>query len=779
MSKIKTNSLAVFLLLSLFIAFTLLNAQLKTIFIGVKVVQTNNGDWMVTKLDQQGWAITSGVQIGDQLISVNGQPPNQYFATKFESVEQASELEVIRQGEKMIFNVDGQFNSTNTYEQIFASALLFIILFLFSFFLFIKKREDSAANLLILFFMTLAICYLSSGASSRLVMVAQLLLILTITHVPVVFLHFLNCYFSKLHIEVLKPRLLYGFYGINALLFLLYALIVYTDLGYTIKYSWLAQSSLLIFSIGFMLMVYILITKYIEFRHTIYNPLFKYMIIGHIVSFSPFIFLYALPNIFVRQEILPANIAAVSLLSLPIVYVYLIVSKQLMDIDFIIHRLRYYCAFAVIPTTIIVGGIILVNYEIDNSLSQWLQIIGIVYLVVVLFLYFMGKFEYHPLFKTKRNYQVSLNRFSQQISKVATKADLEKIVLTEVLKMLPIELAVILEVSSDDQTVKIGKTDVDVPKIQFSDLSSGRRTYEIGEMIELDNGLCILIGKQQKTQYYLVIGWKLNRMGYNPDELVWLRTLANYVGILYENLEMIAGLISEFELRKDQQTPAWISRLVFSLAENERRRLASDLHDSALQDQLLWYRRFESLLDEGQIPDHVHSKMEDIKEGLLDVIHQIRQTCNELRPPFLKEIGAIDAIHQLCMNAQMNANFNVEFVYPSLSLEMDDDYVLTIYRLTQELLRNTMKHAAATEVYLEISNDAEQLVYRYRDNGVGMDLRQLKSSFSHMGLSGIRERVVSFNGKVEFRSAPGEGFEACITFPLMDKSIASQENKAV
>lgn len=779
MNKVKNYSFAVFLLLSLFIAFLLLNAQLKTIFIGIKVVQTNSGEWMVTKLDPQGWAIENGVQIGDQLISVDGQSPRQYFATKFESVEQASELEVIRQGEKMTFHVDGQFVSTNTYEQIFASALLFIILFLFSFFLYIKKRDDSAANLLILFFMTLAICYLSSGASSRMVMLAQLLLILTITHVPIVFLHFLNSYFAKIHIKVMKPQILYGFYGVNILIFLLYALIAYTDLGYKIKYSFVAQGSLLIFSLGFIMMVYILVKRYLQFRHTIYNPIFKYMIIGHIISFSPFIFLYALPNIFVKEEILPANIAAVSLLSLPIVYVYLIVSKQLMDIDFIIHRLRYYCAFAIIPTTFIVGGIILVNYEIDNSLSQWLQIIGIVYLVVVLFLYFMGKFEYHPLFKTKRNYQVSLNRFSQQISKVATKTDLEKIVITEVLKMLPIELAVILEVSPETQTVKVGKTNVDVPKIQFSDLTGGRRTFEIGEIIELDDGLCILIGKQQKKQYYLLIGWKLNRMGYNPDELVWLRTLANYVGILYENLEMIAGLLSEFELRKDQQTPAWISRLVFSLAENERRRLAADLHDSALQDQLLWYRRFEGLLDEEQIPEHIYKKMQDIKEGLLDVIHQIRQTCNELRPPFLKEIGAIDAIHQLCMNAQMNANFKVEFVYHSLSMELDDEYVLTIYRLTQELLRNTMKHAAATEVYLEISNDAEQLIYRYRDNGVGMDLQQLKSSFSHMGLSGIRERVVSYNGKVEFHSSPGEGFEAFITLPLIDKSIASQENKAV
>lgn len=779
MSRIKTYGLAVFLLLSLFVASMLLNAQFKSVYLGIKVKQTNSGDWVISKLDQQGWAVQQDIQTGDSILNIDGHPPSQHPAIKFESIEQAVDLEVLRNGKRIILHVDGQFVSTNTYEQIFASASLFVILFLFSFFLYIKKREDSAANLLILFFMTLATCYLASGASSRAVMFAQVLLILTITHVPILFLHFLNSYFAKIQIKIMKPQILYGFYGVNILLFLMYALIAYTDLGYRLKYSFVAQGSLLIFSLGFIMMVYILVTRYIRFRHTIYNPIFKYMIIGNIVSFSPFIFLYALPDIFIKHEILPADVASFSLLSFPIVYVYLIVSKQLMDIDFIIHRLRYYCAFAIIPTTLIIGGIIFVNYEIDNSLSQWLQIIGIVYLVVVLFLYFMGKFEYHPLFKTKRNYQVSLNRFSQQISKVATKTDLEKIVITEVLKMLPIELAVILEVSPETQTVKVGKTNVDVPKIQFSDLTGGRRTFEIGEIIELDGGLCILIGKQQKKQYYLLIGWKLNRMGYNPDELVWLRTLANYVGILYENLEMIAGLLSEFELRKDQQTPAWISRLVFSLAENERRRLAADLHDSALQDQLLWYRRFEGLLDEEQIPEHIYKKMQDIKEGLLDVIHQIRQTCNELRPPFLKEIGAIDAIHQLCMNAQMNANFKVEFVYHSLSMEMDDEYVLTIYRLTQELLRNTMKHAAATEVYLEISNDAEQLIYRYRDNGVGMDLQQLKSSFSHMGLSGIRERVVSFNGKVEFRSSPGEGFEAFITLPLIDKSIASQENKAV
>lgn len=771
MSRTRIYSIMMLLIAALVVAVVFINVSLNTIYIGVDLNKTSEGKWIVSYTDRQGWGAHNGIRVGDQMLQIDGANPDQHSTIKFNSIEQAKSIEVIRDGRHIIVSVDEDFNSTKARNNLRIPIIIFLVLYLFSLFLFIKARKDSSAHLLILFFMTTALCYLGSMPSGMRFAYAQVFVAIALTLVPILLLNFLYSYFIKYNIKVLNPKLIYGFYGINSLFFIFVVASIYTDFGYKVHPSLVANGSLLLFSFGYIYMIYILVTRYIQFRKTIYNPIFKYMIIGNLLSFFPFIFLYALPRLLFNEIFLSAYVAAIGLLLFPIVYVYLVVSKKLLDIDFIIDRLRYYCWFAILPSLIISLSLFLFVDFSRFTLAHFLFAFIIVYIMIVILLYVKERLE-SPLnttpFKKKLNFQLSLNQFSEQIRKVNKQADLEDLIIQEVTRMLPISSAAIIEVDNEYQCVEIRKESNQLPDVKFIELTNQTsRTHEIGELLNLNIGICILIGKKQKTHYLLWIDNKQNRMKYNPDELIWLRTLANYIGIVYENLDMLAGIISEFELRNGQDSPAWVSRLVFRLAENERRRLASDLHDSALQDQLLWYRKFEDILYDNNFPIDVRIRMEEIKEGLLDVIHQIRQTCNELRPPFLKEMGAVEAIDQLCVNAGLNANFNIEFEHDQLDLKLDDEYVLMFYRITQELLRNTMKHASATEVELVIRNDDKTITYEYVDNGVGMDLVHSKSTSKNMGISGIRERVASLNGETIFQSAIGAGFKVTVILPIM------------
>lgn len=90
-----------------------------------------------------------------------------------------------------------------------------------------------------------------------------------------------------------------------------------------------------------------------------------------------------------------------------------------------------------------------------------------------------------------------------------------------------------------------------------------------------------------------------------------------------------------------------------------------------------------------------------------------------------------------------------------------------VYRIVQELLNNATKHSKATKIDINLENTNTMLLLNYRDNGVGMNIDYLRSTFRHMGLSGIKERVLSLEGEIHIKSASGEGFEVSILIPIL------------
>ncbi|MCR8643559.1 histidine kinase [Paenibacillus sp. N1-5-1-14] len=781
MTQLRKYSISVTLLLlfTLYIAVQLVYSQMQSLYIGLDVKQGQAGEWKIINVDRQAWGSKNGIEVGDVLYLIDGEDPNLHSSLKYNSVEQIDNLEVVRNGEHIKFTVPVGTHSPITLDQTVLPATLFVLLFIFSFILYYKKREDHASKMLILFFLSIALAYLAAGAAGRRIIYAQMIVSICLSLSPVFFMHFLYSYFKEYRVEMLKPKLLVFFYSVNTVIFALTLLVNYTDINIGVSNVVFSRVPLIAFSIGNIVAIYILVARYVKYRGTIYRPLFKYLVVGNAVSFFPFIVLYVLPKMLFGIQIIPANVAAMCLLFLPVVYVYLIISNRLLDIDFIIGRLRYYSFLAIIPALLIVIGVKLVQTHNNYVLLQWVQSFLLVYLGIIMLLYFKESLDFKLsgfLFKEKRNFQASLNQFSQQISKIMRASDLEERLIKEVLQVMPTKSVAIIEQNMLDKSLTLRRVVGSAPSPQIlEELQKDPHHYEVGEVIRVSTGICCIIGRRQDSHYMMWMDSKENRMGYNVDEMLWMKTVSNYVSIVYENLELIEGIISNIETDNSKKTPSWIVRLLFRLSEQERRRLASDLHDSALQDQLLWYRKFEALLDESDTPPEMRERMVEIKEGLLDVIHQIRETCNELRPPFLKEIGVVEAVDNLCSYAQLNANYVVDFDHKGFDLELDDEYVLILYRITQELLRNTMKHARATKVELHLHHDDETITYVYRDNGIGMDLSQLQSSFKHMGLSGVRERIAGLEGTTSFHSSFGEGFEVRVSIPYQ-RNLSSIES---
>ncbi|MBT2657847.1 sensor histidine kinase [Bacillus sp. ISL-18] len=367
--------------------------------------------------------------------------------------------------------------------------------------------------------------------------------------------------------------------------------------------------------------------------------------------------------------------------------------------------------------------------------------------------------------------QESLNHFSQDLFKVMEISDLENRFMLELTQVLKLDGLYIIEI--DDQLNLYRSTRGSAQSHSFI-LKDYNVESLIGELVTADQGGYVKIGESNGHTILLIIEDDKKIAELLPPQRIWLQTISRYVSVLYENLFTIEDLASELEERmQDKSTPKWILRLLFQVAEKERMRLSADLHDSVLQNLIIHYRQVDSLFMNKELPAEFKQDVTLVKQGILETIKQIRVTCNYLRPPYLKEQGLIKAIESLVANTRFHVDFTIHFDYTGLKHELNEEEILSLYRITQELLANAQKHSQSTQVELTVSSLDEKIYFIYQDNGVGFDTEIQVNTFEHIGLSGMRKRIDSIGGEVEIYSAIGKGVNVLITLPAGKKNVQS------
>ncbi|WP_139992759.1 ATP-binding protein [Paenibacillus paridis] len=772
------NRMIAILFLAIFLAslLYLTSVIVRVPSIGAVLIQDTDDRYIVKSIEPAGQAEVKGIRVGDQILEVNGQPVEEFRnVKKYNSIENADNVLLLHKDnvQQAISFPKGWTGDHSLWElllQLYIPGISLVIFCAFSAFLYVKRRNDKSVIMLILFFISIGISYYSSAASYRSDPVGISVIYLILPAIPLLFMSFMNIYLQRFDVNFISKKLLRTLFTVIGLVGASSLLYIWTNLFPIQFYNYIEMAFSGMVLLGNLVCVFKLVSKFMKYRNTKLHSLFTITLISHLVAFTPFATLNLLPQIFGKSQILPAAFTALFLFILPIVYFYLSTSNQLFDIDFILTRFKYYTALAFVPAVIVSALVAFVLLGENNpSWAAWFGVFFVIYIGMTLFLYAKEQIDqrFRPkLFKAMYSYQDSLDRFSRKIARVMKQGDLEAVLKQEIADLLPVNRITFMVVEQSENTVyPMGEHPEELITAEF--LLGTVNSLQVGELIELPYGLGLVIGRQRSRYHILWIGMKTNHTRFNSDELRWLKTMSNYSSIVFENLYLIEGLIEdlESEVRKEQSTSPWVLRLLFCLSENERRKLAADLHDSALQDQLLWYRKLESIMMDYPISDSLGRELEDIKEGLLDVIHQIRETCNELRPPLLKEMGVVEAVESIIEHTQMRVNFAVDFRAKSFNRPLNEEQITAIYRIVQELLRNADKHSQAKLVILELELRKGTIYFRYQDDGVGMDVNQMTVSFEHMGLSGIKERVTGLEGDISFYSQRGNGLEVVILLP--------------
>lgn len=360
--------------------------------------------------------------------------------------------------------------------------------------------------------------------------------------------------------------------------------------------------------------------------------------------------------------------------------------------------------------------------------------------------------------KLYRNLNEGLNYISRETKKIMNKHDLMNMLLTIVGRIFETEKVGVINSQRDGEVV-VQEPFSSIP-LPDKKLFSSDKT-----LIHANGFVYVRIGTSQDTTFFIVIEVHDQHM---PKPLIqWLLTISRFSEILLENILQIEDMVMEIKyLIKEKQGPTWLSRLLFKVAEQQRMKLSIDLHDSALQEQIIWYRKLTEFIDEADLPQPLDEKLRLIHAGFEEVIHQIRITCNELAPPFLKKSGIVNTLEFLFQDTHIRiGDYVIHFHHEGEFSTLNDDQILGIYRIVQELLANATKHSKATSVQFGLYNKNDQIKLTYQDNGIGMEEKVFYGITRQIGLYGIQERVRSLEGQIHFQ-ASDSGLKIEIHLPL-------------
>ncbi|HDR52211.1 MAG TPA: sensor histidine kinase [Mariniphaga anaerophila] len=202
-----------------------------------------------------------------------------------------------------------------------------------------------------------------------------------------------------------------------------------------------------------------------------------------------------------------------------------------------------------------------------------------------------------------------------------------------------------------------------------------------------------------------------------------------------------------------------ILKNIFLAQEKERKRIAQDLHDEVgamLSVVKLNVARFEKKSENKEI----QSLAAETKNYLNDVIGQVRRISRALMPPSLEKLGLYYAIEELAGRVNDTGQMQVEFRKTGEPYRFDIKKELAIFRIVQELVNNSIKHAKASHIKLTIRFGSNGLGLAFADNGVGFDLEKIVNT--GLGIRNLESRSQIIGAHFKMKSTPGKGTSAIL-----------------
>jgi PAS domain S-box-containing protein len=302
------------------------------------------------------------------------------------------------------------------------------------------------------------------------------------------------------------------------------------------------------------------------------------------------------------------------------------------------------------------------------------------------------------------------------------------------------------------------------PKPSFPPFSAVLKGTGPGGGMQLS---CFLITAKEKASGFLALDIPPKKKLTDQD-LHLLGSLGNFLGGAVENARLL------MTIHKHREELKGLTARLFQSQEIERRRIARELHDEA--GQALTGINFaleticKNLTDESESTRRLFY---DVKKQINQTYQGIRRLSYTLHPALLSDMGLEPALDSYFSGIAKHSNVKIDFKMVGFKKRLSPEIETVLYRLSQEALTNTLKHAEAQNFKLSIVKSYPHIIFAAADDGIGFDATGINRHKDTLGLLSMRERASMLGGSFSLQTASGKGTHIRIKIPLNESHYES------
>jgi signal transduction histidine kinase len=233
--------------------------------------------------------------------------------------------------------------------------------------------------------------------------------------------------------------------------------------------------------------------------------------------------------------------------------------------------------------------------------------------------------------------------------------------------------------------------------------------------------------------------------------------LSSLAAMTLESLLIVTLFVEARKRRRSEKILKELSGRLIHAGEEERQRLARELHDDFAQRLALLSVGLDLLLQDSSADGvSLHRRMQELWNDVKELASDVHNLSHRLHSSKLRLLGIKMALKEVCGQVSRQHNVDIQLEAGELPLELSDDVSLCFYRVAQEALNNAVKHSRSRRIEVKLNNSRGRVRMRIKDFGVGFDP---DARANGIGLAAMRERLRMVGGSLHVKSSPGVGTE--------------------
>lgn len=307
------------------------------------------------------------------------------------------------------------------------------------------------------------------------------------------------------------------------------------------------------------------------------------------------------------------------------------------------------------------------------------------------------------------------------------------------------------------------------PLLVANSSSDPRLTREVVKEEGILSQLIVPLKAKEKVVGTLGVAGRYARQ-FKEEEIELLTTIGRQVGVAIENSRLYEQeRVFAAEQRQMQEKLRYYVQQVTRAQEEERQRIAQELHDATIQDLVLLLHnidRFSSVAS--FLPPQEVIFLEELRQRIHVISDEVRRFTQDLRPSVLDDLGLMPALEWLAQDVSKNFDIKVDISVTGQTRRFAPETELILFRIVQEALRNVWKHSGASQAHITVGFTTERVTISVQDNGQGFELPERVEDLApagKLGLVGMQERAHLIGAKLSVKSQPGKGTTVTIELP--------------